>query len=134
MTLISFYYGVLLTGTVFQAWKMFHNTRLIQIIVNETMIIVSFVYFTSMIQMRQILVVHVLAAVCWIIVIATNSELSVKTYSFAMELGYFIAMFTFKSHMREMSLRKIHNRKIIMDFEIKRTNDLLSNLVPPPVL
>lgn len=33
-----------------------------------------------------------------------------------------------------MKKRKIHNRKIIMDFEIKRTNDLLSNLVPPPVL
>ena len=33
-----------------------------------------------------------------------------------------------------MARRKIHNKKIIMDFEIKRTNDLLSNLVPPPVL
>lgn len=33
-----------------------------------------------------------------------------------------------------MAKRKGHNRKIMMDFEIKRTNDLLSNLVPPPVL
>jgi hypothetical protein len=33
-----------------------------------------------------------------------------------------------------MARRKVHNRKIIIDFEIKRTNNLLSNLVPPPVL
>ena len=43
-------------------------------------------------------------------------------------------MFTVKNHHKEMARRKIHNKKIIMDFEIKRTNDLLSNLVPPPVL
>lgn len=33
-----------------------------------------------------------------------------------------------------MTKRKRHNRNIIVDFEIKRTNNLLSNLVPPPVL
>lgn len=33
-----------------------------------------------------------------------------------------------------MAKRKIHNRKIIIDFEIKKTNSLLGNLVPPPVL
>jgi hypothetical protein len=51
-----------------------------------------------------------------------------------MELFFFIALFTLKSHQKEMSKRKHHNRKIIIDFEIKRTNSLLSNLVPPPVL
>ena len=33
-----------------------------------------------------------------------------------------------------MLARRIHNRKIIIDIEIKRTSDLLSNLLPPHVL
>lgn len=33
-----------------------------------------------------------------------------------------------------MQLRKTKNRDKIIDVEIKKTNDLLSNLVPPPVL
>jgi class 3 adenylate cyclase len=49
-------------------------------------------------------------------------------------MGYVSTLMIFKSHHREMVKRKLHNRKIIMDFEIKRTNDLLSNLVPPTVL
>ena len=57
-----------------------------------------------------------------------------KTFSFGFEILYFIAILTVLSHLSEMKKRKRHNRKIIMDFEIKRTNDLLSNLVPPPVL
>lgn len=60
--------------------------------------------------------------------------LTVKSYTFVLELLYFLAMFTLKAHQKEMAKRKMHNRKIIIDFEIKRTNNLLSNLVPPPVL
>ena len=74
--------------------------------------------------------------VAWIVVIAMNSKenLTVKTYSIAFEMLFFVTMFTIKCHQKEMVKRKSHNRKIIIDFEIKRTNDLLSNLVPPPVL
>ena len=57
-----------------------------------------------------------------------------KTYSFTFELFYIIAMLTMRSYFKEMAKRKGHNRKIILEFEIKRTNDLLNNLVPPPVL
>jgi hypothetical protein len=60
--------------------------------------------------------------------------LHVKTYSFGLEIAYFIGILIVLSHQVEMTKRKRYNRKIIMDFEIKRTNDLLSNLVPPPVL
>ena len=98
------------------------------------MIIVSVIYFSAMIQMKQILIVYVMSAIGWIVVISTNDLLSVKSYSFGLELLYFFAMFIMKAHQKEMFRRKMHNRKIIMDFEIKRTNDLLSNLVPPPVL
>jgi positive regulator of sigma E activity len=94
----------------------------------------SFVYFCSMLQMRQALIVYSVVLIGWIVIIATNHNLSFKTFSFGIELLYFIAMVVLKSHQKEMAQRKIHNRKIIMDFEIKRTNDLLSNLVPPPVL
>jgi adenylate cyclase len=33
-----------------------------------------------------------------------------------------------------MVRRKIHNREKMIEVEIKRTHDLLENLVPPPVL
>lgn len=98
------------------------------------MLVLSFVYFCSMLQMRQVLIVYSVVFIGWIVMIATDNNLSFKTFSFGIELLYFIAMVVLKSHQKEMAQRKIHNRKIIMDFEIKRTNDLLSNLVPPPVL
>jgi hypothetical protein len=58
----------------------------------------------------------------------------VKTFSSGLEIAYFIGILIVLSHQVEMTKRKRYNRKIIMDFEIKRTNDLLSNLVPPTVL
>jgi hypothetical protein len=66
--------------------------------------------------------------------VGNRNILCVKTYSFTLELLYIIAMLTVRSYLKEMAKRKGHNRKIILEFEIKRTNDLLNNLVPPPVL
>jgi hypothetical protein len=58
----------------------------------------------------------------------------VKSYSYFIELILIIVLILFRSHVREMVKRKIHNRELMIGMEIKRTNDLLGNLVPPPVL
>ena len=62
------------------------------------MIAMSVVFFASMIQMRQILIVYSIAVMGWVAVIATDRDLSVKTYSFVIELFYIIAMFILQSH------------------------------------
>lgn len=61
-------------------------------------------------------------------------ELSVYSYSYVFELFFIGVVHVFIAHGREMMKRKLHNREKMIEVEIKRTNDLLSNLVPPPVL
>jgi hypothetical protein len=101
----------------------------------ENMFICSFVFFLGMVQLRQVLIIFICNLILWVTLFSgSGSELTVKSYSFAMEMLFFLCMFTLKGHQKEMAKRKIHNRKIIIDFESKRTNNLLGNLVPPPVL
>jgi class 3 adenylate cyclase len=60
--------------------------------------------------------------------------MTIKSFSYFFELLFVAAMIIYRSYAREMIRRKVHNREKMADVEIKRTNDLLGNLVPPPVL
>jgi hypothetical protein len=51
-----------------------------------------------MLQMRQVLIVYSVVLIGWIVMIATDHNLSFKTFSFGIELLYFIAMVVLKSH------------------------------------
>jgi hypothetical protein len=97
-TLITLYFCVLHVGIIAQGWKTPHNTRIVQIAIIETVIAVSMMYFAAMIQMRQVLIVYGLVVVGWTVVIGTNHDLSVKTFSVCFEVLYITAMFTLKSH------------------------------------
>lgn len=78
---------------------------------------------------------YLIALIVIIVVACVNwSTVTIKAYQFLFELIYIIALHIYTYHSREMTRRKLHNQDKIMDVEIKRTNDLLSNLVPPPVL
>jgi hypothetical protein len=62
------------------------------------------------------------------------NNLTAKSCSYYIELLFIVLLLIFRSHVREMVRRKIHNREKMIEVEIKRTHDLLENLVPPPVL
>lgn len=73
--------------------------------------------------------------IIWIVVFAGNvAHISFKSYSYMIELIFVFAILLIINHSNEMTKRKSHNRKLIIDVETKKTNDLLNNLVPPPVL
>jgi class 3 adenylate cyclase len=60
--------------------------------------------------------------------------LTIKTIPYFFELVYFCVLHYAQTYIKEMNKRKTYNKERIIEVEIKRTHDLLGNLVPPPVL
>ena len=118
-----------------QSYAISHDTQLIQIYLMELMIAMSVIYFAGILQLRYAVFIYILGFSIWIFTICSRySFLTIESYSFILELVAFVTLHIFMYHSKEMTERRLHNTDKIMDVEIKRTNDLLSNLVPPPVL
>lgn len=85
--------------------------------------------------MRKGIVLFISGFIFWLVINLINFDtLSVKTYSYIMELLFFVALYIMKYHSKEMLKRIVHNNERRIDVEIKNYSDLLGNLVPPPVL
>lgn len=99
------------------------------------MITGAITYFVEIIFMKLIIFLGVWSVLCAIVInVFSYKYLTFHSYSYAFELLFVTLMHVFRSHAREMTRRKVHNREKMIDVEIKRTSDLLGNLVPPPVL
>ena len=101
----------------------------------EVLTTTSVTYFVEIMFMRQIILTGIWAILCSVVInLTVFSELTIRTYSFLFELLFVITLLILRSYAREMVRRKVHNKEKMIDVEIKRTNDLLGNLVPPLVL
>ena len=60
--------------------------------------------------------------------------LTSQAFQYSFENVYFVLLHLIKTFIKEMNKRKTFNKEKIIEVEIRKTNELLSNLVPPPVL
>jgi hypothetical protein len=65
----------------------------------ELMLVISFIFFLGMIQLKEVIVIFVAIIVVIITVLGGSaSVLTVKSYSFIMELFFYLAIHTLKAH------------------------------------
>lgn len=97
--LISLYFIFLVVMCGLQSWNVPHDSRLLQIYFIELMMIISFIFFLGMIQLKGVIAIFVAIVVIVIVVLgASASVLTVKSYSFIMELFFSLGLHTLKAH------------------------------------
>lgn len=93
------YFIILLSASGSQFWRVANDSRLAQIYLMENMFILSFVFFISIIQLRQVLIIYTADLIIWITVISgCGDSLTVKSYSYALEMLFYLSLFTLKCH------------------------------------
>ncbi|CDW78012.1 adenylate and guanylate cyclase catalytic domain containing protein [Stylonychia lemnae] len=116
-------------------YKIDHDSRLIQIYLIEIMITCSYIFFLGCLQLRYAVLIYCLNLCFWIFVNCSSwMFLTVKSYSYFFEIFAFTSQHIFILYFQEMQRRKTYNNDKMIEQDLIKTNNLLSNLVPPPVL